>query len=121
MCVLHCLCLDILVDIFQRLLYNTHIAANKQNKMKIRYLDHTADGKPMWVYRESAELPKVGDTIGFTCNGRGRGGHFHVTARITKVNAKTLKATEALNSYSPGTPWKVSKDIPELYIYKDFM
>lgn len=76
-------------------------------------------GKPMWVYTYSGESPKVGDTVGFTCNGRGRGGHYHVTARVTKVNAKTLKLTEALRSYSPGTLWSVSKDTEELYLYKD--
>ena len=88
--------------------------------MKIKYLDHTADGKPMWVYRESGELPKVGDSIQFTCNGRGRGGHCNVTARITKVNAKTLKVIESLGSYTPGTSWSVSRDLPSLYIYKNF-
>ena len=88
--------------------------------MKTRHLDTDKNtGKPAWVYKESDELPKVGDTIGFTCNGRGRGGHYHVTARITKVNAKTLNATEALRSYSPGTPWKIDKDIPDLCIYLD--
>jgi len=76
-------------------------------------------GKPCWVYTYSGESPKVGDTIKFTCNGRGRGGHYHVTARVTKVNAKTLNATEALRSYSPGTLWNIRKDTEELYLYMD--
>ena len=51
---------------------------------------------------------KVGDLIEFTCNGRGRGGHYHVTAVVTKVNRKTVDATEAERSYLPGTLWRVS-------------
>ena len=88
--------------------------------MKIRSLVvDTNTGKPAWVYTESSESPKVGDTAGFMCNGRGRGGHFSVTAKITKVNSKTLKLVESPGSYSPGTRWNVDKDIPDLYIYRD--
>ena len=49
----------------------------------------------------------VGDVIQFTCNGRGRGGHYNVTAKITKVNRKTVKAVEHARSYRPGTLWTV--------------
>ena len=55
-----------------------------------------------------AEL-KSGKVIEFTCNGRGRGGHYHVTATITKVNPKTVSAIEANRSYRPGTRWTVAK------------
>lgn len=47
----------------------------------------------------------VGDTVHFTCNGRGRGGHYHVTAIVTKVNSKNALLTEKDRSYSPGTRW----------------
>jgi hypothetical protein len=50
-----------------------------------------------------------GKVIEFLCNGRGRGGHYHVYATVTKVNPKTVKAIEANRSYSPGTRWTVSK------------
>ena len=90
--------------------------------MKIKYMDvDKLTGKPMWVYTETGEEPKVGDTVGFTCNGRGRGGHYRVTAKITKVNPKTLKLIEALNSYSPGTLWNIDRDLPDLHIHKDFV
>jgi len=49
----------------------------------------------------------VGDKVEFTCNGRGRGGHYHVTAVVTKVNRKTIQATEADRSYRPGTLWRL--------------
>lgn len=52
----------------------------------------------------------VGDKVSFTCNGRGRGGHYNVTAFVTKVNRKTFKATEAERSYSPGTLWNIHED-----------
>ena len=51
---------------------------------------------------------KDGDVIQFTCNGRGRGGHYNVTATVTKVNRKTVKATERERSYRPGTLWNVA-------------
>jgi hypothetical protein len=53
---------------------------------------------------------KPGMVIEFCCNGRGRGGHYHVAATITKVNPKTVKAIECNRSYSPGTRWIVYKD-----------
>lgn len=46
-----------------------------------------------------------GQTVHFTCNGRGRGGHYHVTGIVTKVNSKNALITEAKGSYSPGTRW----------------
>jgi len=46
-----------------------------------------------------------GQTVHFTCNGRGRGGHYHVTAIVTKVNSKNALLTEKERSYSPGTRW----------------
>ena len=48
---------------------------------------------------------KIGDTVHFTCNGRGRGGHYHVTAVVTKVNTKNALLTEKARSYAPGTRW----------------
>jgi len=47
----------------------------------------------------------VGQIVHFTCNGRGRGGHYHVTAMVTKVNSKNALLTEQPRSYSPGTRW----------------
>jgi hypothetical protein len=47
----------------------------------------------------------VGQTVHFTCNGKGRGGHYHVTAVVTKVNAKNALLTEKARSYAPGTRW----------------
>lgn len=60
-----------------------------------------------WEYGYADGL-KVGDVVVFLCNGRGRGGHFQVTARVTKVNKKTFKATELPRSYYPGTLWTVN-------------
>jgi len=54
----------------------------------------------------------VGDKIEFTCNGQRRGGHYHVSAVVTKVNRKTVDATEAKRSYLPGTLW----DMPQTHI-----
>jgi len=48
---------------------------------------------------------KVGDIVHLTCDGRGRGGHYHVTAIVTKVNSKNALLTEQPRSYSPGTRW----------------
>ena len=53
---------------------------------------------------------KVGDSITFICNGRGRGGHFWVTVQVTKKNRKTFDGTECFPSYMPGTLWRVSSD-----------
>lgn len=70
-----------------------------------------------WVYAEAdPDQLKVGDKVSFSCNGSGRGGHYSVTAIVTKLNKKTFKATEAEKSYRPGTPWRISKDIENLYI-----
>lgn len=53
---------------------------------------------------------KVGKVIEFLCNGRGRGGHYRVAALVTKINAKTVAATEVYGSYSPMTRWAVHKE-----------
>jgi hypothetical protein len=47
----------------------------------------------------------VGQIVHFTCNGRGRGGHYSVRAEVTKVNSKNALLTESKGSYSPGTRW----------------
>ena len=47
----------------------------------------------------------VGQTVHFTCNGRGRGGHYCVTAIVTKVNQKNALLTEAEGSYWPNSKW----------------
>lgn len=60
---------------------------------------------------------EVGDTIHFSCNGSGRGGHYGVTALVTKVNRVTVKALESFGSYRPGTLWNVSVN-PDIYITK---
>jgi hypothetical protein len=61
---------------------------------------------------------KVGDRFDFSCNGSGRGGHYRVGAIVTKVNRKTVAATEAERSYSPGTLWRVTIDeYNPAYIY----
>lgn len=41
----------------------------------------------------------------FTCDGRGRGGHYSVRAIVTKVNSKNALLTELPGSYRPGTRW----------------
>ena len=51
----------------------------------------------------------VGDVVTFTCNGRGRGGHYSVRAIVTKVKPKTVDMTEADRSYRPGTNWNIPK------------
>jgi hypothetical protein len=72
-----------------------------------------------WVYKEvPTSTLAVGDQVEFTCNRRGRGGHYHVTAIVTKINRKTFQATEAERSYRPGTPWTIYLNIEGLYINK---
>lgn len=72
-----------------------------------------------WVYEEvPIHQLYVGDKVEFTCNGRGRGGHYHVTAVVTKINRKTFQATEADKSYRPGTHRSLKLD-SEIYIQKD--
>ena len=63
-----------------------------------------------WVYAWVAGTIQIGDRIEFTCNGAGRAGHYGVSAIVTKVNSKTLKANEEEYSYSPGTKWTIAKD-----------
>jgi len=62
----------------------------------------------MWKFSDAGRDLRVGDVVKFLCNGRGRGGHVAVHARVTKVNRKTFKATELPRSYSPGTLWTVN-------------
>lgn len=64
--------------------------------------------KFVWRFVDVDRQYRIGDVVSFSCNGRGRGGHYNVTARITKVNKKTFKATELVRSYRPGTPWTVN-------------
>ncbi len=62
-----------------------------------------------------------GAKVEFTCNGRGRGGHYRVTAVVTKVRAKSFDAVEAERSYRPGTNWRVSFNLSDedtLYIHR---
>lgn len=61
-----------------------------------------------WVYAWVAGTIQTGDRIEFTCDGAGRGGHYNVSAIVTKVNRKTLKAIEEEYSYRPGTKWVVA-------------
>jgi len=67
------------------------------------------DGK--WAYKDANRPLAVGDIVQFTCGGRGRGGHYTVTAKVTKVNKKTFNATEWNRSYAPGTSWTVALDL----------
>jgi hypothetical protein len=60
-----------------------------------------------WHHELANRNLQVGDVVEFLCNGRGRGGHHRVFARVTKVNRKTFKATELPRSYNPGTLWTV--------------
>lgn len=62
----------------------------------------------MWQYRDADRNLRVGDMVEFLCNGRGRGGHVRVFAKVTKVNRKTFKAVEWHRSYAPGTNWTVN-------------
>lgn len=75
--------------------------------------------KNIWKFSDAERELQLGDVVNFRCNGRGRGGHFNVTARITKVNKKTFKATELPRSYSPGTPWTVNHSDEDSRIYID--
>lgn len=73
-----------------------------------------------WIYETvpSAVL-RVGDKVEFTCNGRGRGGHYHVTAIVTNINRKTFEAIEADKSYNPGTLWRLRLEDEEIYILRN--
>ena len=72
-----------------------------------------------WVYEEvPVEVLRVGDKVRFTCNGRGRGGHYYVTAIVTNINRKTFDAIEADKSYHPGTLWRLRLD-SEIYILRN--
>ena len=68
--------------------------------------------RPMiWKFEDANRPLQVGDHVEFLCNGRGRGGHVRVFAKVTKVNRKTFKATEWHGSYAPGTPWTVNTEL----------
>ena len=62
----------------------------------------------MWEFGTLERQLQAGDLVEFLCNGRGRGGHVRVFAKVTKVNQKTFKATEWNGSYAPGTSWTVN-------------
>lgn len=65
--------------------------------------------QPMkWQYAPLERNLQQGDVVSFLCNGRGRGGHVQVFAKVTKVNLKTFKAVECNRSYAPGTNWTVN-------------
>jgi hypothetical protein len=61
-----------------------------------------------WNFRLAGRNLQQGDVVEFLCNGRGRGGHHRVLAKVTKVNNKTFKALELPRSYKPGTNWTVN-------------
>ncbi len=61
----------------------------------------------LWQHEFANRNLQVGDVVEFLCNGRGRGNHVRVHAKVTKVNRKTFKALELPRSYSPGTNWIV--------------
>jgi len=68
-----------------------------------------AKNRPLiWKFSDAGRPLQPGDVVEFLCNGRGRGGHLCVHARVTKVNRKTFKATELPRSYAPGTSWTVN-------------
>jgi len=75
-------------------------------------INHVSSGKinrpNIWKFGDANRNLQVGDIVEFLCNGRGRGGHVCVHAKVTKVNKKTFKATELPRSYSPGTLWNVN-------------
>ena len=60
---------------------------------------------------------KVNDNVQFTCNGRGRGGHYSVFGVVTKVNRKTIRVVERKGSYRPGQIWQVAVN-PEYPVYR---
>ena len=47
----------------------------------------------------------VGSVVHFTCDGRGRGGHYHVTGTVTEVKRKNALIRENSRSYQPGKIW----------------
>ena len=62
----------------------------------------------MWKFSDANRSLREGDHVEFLCNGKGRGGHVRVFAKIAKVNRKTFKAIEWNRSYAPGTNWTVN-------------
>lgn len=62
----------------------------------------------VWRFENAERNLRAGDVVEFLCNGRGRGGHVRVFAKVTKVNLKTFRALELPRSYSPGTNWTVN-------------
>lgn len=57
---------------------------------------------------------QIGDIIEFICNGNGRGGHYSVSATITKIKRVTFDCTENPGSYYPGTRWNLRLDDPSI-------
>ena len=78
---------------------------------------HLVSGK--WAFSEPTEPLKVGDIVEFTCNGKGRGEHYHVTAKVTGIKRKTFDATEYIRSYSPGTRWNLKLDTENLCVIRE--
>jgi hypothetical protein len=67
----------------------------------------------IWIDNRPSSLSrsvKVGDMVRFLCNSKGRGGHHQVTAKVTKLNTKTLNAVEFDRSYSPGVLWRLHEE-----------
>lgn len=76
--------------------------------MNLKTLTTDESGKSQWVFTTKS-VPVIGDTVSFACNGQGRGGHYNVTAKIIKINPKTLIVLEMEGSYRPGIEWRVNK------------
>lgn len=91
--------------------HNTYMMQAKQlvpNPAFNPALAENSGNRPMmWLYRPLGRALQDGDMVEFLCNGRGRGSHVRVLAKVTKVNRKTFKATEWAGSYAPGTRWTV--------------
>jgi len=74
----------------------------------VNYMGVERNRPLMLKFSDAGRNLQVDDVVEFLCNGRGRGGHLCVHARVTKVNRKTFQATELPRSYSPGTRWNVN-------------
>jgi hypothetical protein len=49
----------------------------------------------------------IGQIVKFACNGRGRGGHYGVTAVVHEIRRTKATLIEAERSYRPGTIWEM--------------
>lgn len=72
-------------------------------------------------YGEYREI-KPNDLINFDCTGVGRNKHCSVTAKISKINKKSFKATELDWSYNPGKEWivELERDLTILEFSKEW-